>query len=228
MNGSSPNTRRSTFAPGSTRPYMMASNVYEEVKTHAPTLCAQGTRTHRAHGRERSREPARAQQLAKTYSRLGATLANIGPRRNRSLPGKGGDRPATLTKNGKKNRRFTHDLALALMRLGDARRPQGDPGGAVHHLQESIALLDRLGDGRPDDNTAVRDVASARRRSPRPTTTSRQSLGGEISSDQRLAAQNRAQAIAALRQLEARGALSKIHRKSLAEMQKIDRGVGGA
>jgi hypothetical protein len=90
----------------------------------------------------------------------------------------------------------------------------------VKHLEESVALLTDLAAGDPDDNTAVRDVASARSTLAQThDDLARRSLGEETSSHQRLAEQNRAQAIAALRQLEVRGVLSKFDRKSLAEME---------
>ncbi|MEO8438966.1 MAG: serine/threonine-protein kinase [Spartobacteria bacterium] len=203
--------------------YMMTSNVYEEVNDkraheyalHALAIIERMVEKDPANLRAR-------QQLAKTYSRLGVTLANIGQRdESVSYLQKAVAGLREITQNETRNRRFTHDLALALMRLGDARRQQADLGGATTNLNESIALFSKLATGDAADNTALRDLASARTALAQiQDDLARGASAAEAASHQQLARQNRGQAIALLRQLESRGALSKFDRKSLEAMQK--------
>ncbi len=203
--------------------YMMTSNVYEEVEnqlSHAYALKALGIVT-----RMVEKDPANlraAQQLAKTYSRLGVTLANIGQRAEsigyleKAVAGL-----RAITRNEVRNRRFTHDLALALMRLGDARRQQGDVTGALKDSEESATILTELAIGDAADNTARRDLANASESLAQiHDALAGQTVGEAAAAQRELARQNRARAIAALRQLEAQGALSRFDRKSLAALQK--------
>ena len=202
--------------------YMITSSVYEEVndaRAHEYALQARAL-IERMVAKDPANLRAR-QQLAKTYSRLGVTLARIG-RRGESIAylEKAVAGLRAITNNETRNRRFSHDLALALMRLGDAHL-QGDPQEAMKNLEESITILTDLAAGDPADNTSLRDLASARSTlAQTQDDLALRSSGEETSSHQRLARQNREEAVAALRQLEARGALSKFDRKSLEEMQK--------
>ncbi len=203
--------------------YMMTSNVYEEVDNpiaHSYALKALGIISRMA-----ERDPANlraAQQLAKTYSRLGVTLANIGQRAEsvvyleKAVAGL-----RAITRNEVRNRRFTHDLALALMRLGDARRQQSDLAGALESSEKSAALLTDLAAGDAADNTARRDLANASESLAQIHDAFASQAVGEAARPHRdRARQNRERALAALRQLEARGALSRFDRKSLDALQK--------
>lgn len=203
--------------------YMMTSNVYEEVDNpvaHTYALKALGIISRMA-----ERDPANlraAQQLAKTYSRLGVTLANIG-RREESIAylEKAVAGLRAITRNEIRNRRFTHDLALALMRLGDARRQRGDLAGALGSAEESAALLNDLAAGDAADNTAHRDFASASESLAQIHDACAGKITGEAARMQRgLARRNRQSAIAALQKLETHGALSRFDRKSLDALQK--------
>ncbi|MEO5718938.1 MAG: tetratricopeptide repeat protein, partial [Chthoniobacterales bacterium] len=203
--------------------YMMTSNVYEEVdnpRAQEFALKALGLIEQMV-----AKDPANLrarQQLAKTYSRLGVTLANIGqrPESIRYLDQAVAGLQAIIQKESR-NRRFSQDLALALMRLGDARRQEGQLADAQTALEKSIALLSDLAAGDPADNTALRNLANASAALAQTHRDLAAQSSGEVAvMQQTLAGQELEKAIAALRQLEARGALSKFDRKSLVEMQQ--------
>nr|MBA3544461.1 hypothetical protein [Chthoniobacterales bacterium] len=163
------------------------------------------------------------QQLAKSYSRLGVTFANLG----RQAESVGYLEKAvaglqTITQNESKNRRFTHDLALALMRLGDARRRERDFKGALVAFGQSISMFSSLAAGDAADNTSLRDLANARGGLAQAhEEMAAQSTEAAAPLHRRLARENYEEAIKTLRQLEARGALSKFDRKSLEKMETI-------
>lgn len=204
--------------------YMMTSNVYEEVdNARAHTYALQALDLiERIAAKDRANLRA-VQQLAKTYSRLGVTLANIGQRQESiAYLEKAVASLRAIIQGETKNRRFTHDLGLALMRLGDARRQQGDLPGALEASESSVNLFAQLSAGDPADHTARRNLANASESLAKThDDIAGRSAGETAHSHQQLARENYRRAIAAMRELEARGALSQFDRKSLQEMQKI-------
>ncbi len=198
---------------------MMASSVHEEVKDALANDYA--LKALEIIERTAEKDPANLrakQQLAKTYSRLGVTLARVGR----------GDEAVrylekavaglrAIVEGATENRRFTHDLALALLRLGDARRDQGDARAALETLEGAVAVFTGLVAGDPADNQATRNLASAHESLAR--THTELAATDDAARHREAARAHLRHAIDFLRRLEARNALSKFDRKSLESLQ---------
>jgi tetratricopeptide (TPR) repeat protein len=119
-----------------------------------------------------------------------------------------------------KNRRFTHDLATAFIRLGDSRYEQRDFAAAVTDLERAAAILTELARTDPNDNASLRNLANASDSLWKVhEAIVNQSSPAEAASHRRLARQQLQRAVDLLRQLETRNALSKYDRKSYEELQ---------
>jgi non-specific serine/threonine protein kinase/serine/threonine-protein kinase len=202
--------------------YMMTSNVYEEVNNELASDYA--FKALEIIKRVAEKDPANLrakQQLAKAYSRVGVTLANVGKTAESVLYlEKAVALLQTIAQNETKNRRFRYDLAIALTRLGDTRHEQHDFQAALNDLEKATEVLSELVKSDAADNASLRDLASAHSSLAK---THEDFAAGAIAESRplhrRMAREHFQHALDLLRQLETRNALSKVDRKSLEEMQ---------
>ena len=198
--------------------YMITSGVYEEADDPVSNeyafkaLAIIETAVERDPANRRAR-----QQLSKTYSRLGVTLQNVG----RTAESVGYLEKAVrilqeLARGETKNRRFQHDPATALIRLGDTMRQRRDFPGAIRNLEEAAAILSGMVETDAGDNASLRNLANAcDSLAGVHEDLAAQAAGAKKQSRRRLAQQNYQRALDILRRLEARNALSKYDRKSV-------------
>jgi non-specific serine/threonine protein kinase/serine/threonine-protein kinase len=210
------------FRTGLWQTYIMASSVYEEVND--PLSNEYAFKALKVIEEMVEKDPANVrarQQLSRTYSRLGVTLDNTGKSAESILYlGKAVQIVQELVRNETKNRRFKYDLATAFIRLGDSRYKQRDFPGAIQDLEQAAAILTELVNTDAADNASLRNLANAYDSLAKTyVDLAAQSRGEKRESHQQAALQNYRRAIDILRQLEARGALSKYDRKSLEELQ---------
>lgn len=148
------------------------------------------------------------QQLAKTYSRVGATLINLNshdeaaPYLEKAV--------SNLREIAASSNRYQSNLALALTRLGDARRKQKNFAAALENLTEAAQIQTQVIEQNQDDHNTQKNLASTY-----------QSLGQtrELLQSKLAARQDYSRALEILRRLQSENALAKSDEKFLAEMQ---------
>ena len=202
--------------------YVITSSLYEE--GNFPLATEYAFKALRIISENVEKDPANVrgkQQLAKTYSRLGVTLESEGKTAEAaSYLEKAVAILQEISRNEAMNRRFKHDLATAFIRLGDTRHKQRDFAAAVAALESAAAILTELTASDPNDNASLRNLANACEslwNAHREIATA--AATPEAAAHGQLAQQQLQRAVDALRQLEARNALSKPDRKSLAALQ---------
>jgi len=202
--------------------YMMTSSLYEEVNDPLSNDFAFKALRLIEQAVEQDPFNLRAkQQLAKTYSRLGVTLSNIGKNTQSILYlEKAAAILQQVAQNETKSRRFTHDLATALIRLGDAKHKQRDLHGALQSMEQGALILTELVETDEADNASLRNLENVSEALVQIHEDLTAQSKGEIEQSHRQAAEsNFRRALDILHQLEARNALSKLDRKSLEEVQ---------
>lgn len=210
------------FRTGLWQTYIIASSVYEEVND--PLSNEYAFKALKVIEEMVEKDPANVrarQQLSRTYSRLGVTLDNTGKSAESVLYlEKAVGIVQELVRNETKNRRFKYDLATAFIRLGDSRYKQRDFQGSIRDLEQAAAVLTELVATDATDNASLRNLANAYDSLAKTHVDAAAEARGEKGQSHRQAAlQNYRQVVDILRQLEARGALSKYDRKSLEEAQ---------
>ncbi len=119
-----------------------------------------------------------------------------------------------------KNQRFKHDLATAFIRLGDSRHKQREFAQGLQDFDKAAAILIKLAETDAADNASRRNLANAYDSAVKAHTELAAASAGEEARHHREAAQQYVRrALDAPRQLEARNALSKFDRESLAELE---------
>lgn len=217
-----PNPNDVSIRTGLYQTYMMTSSLYEEVNDRLAT--EYGLKALRLISENVEQDPANIrakQQLAKTYSRLGVTLDNEGKNTESILQlEKAVAILQEIARHETKNRRFKHDLATAFIRLGDSRHQQGESARALQEFGQGTAILLDLANTDEADNASRRNLANAYESAVAVHEALAAAAAGEAAQTHRqMAAQYVRRALDSLRQLEARNALSKLDRKSLAALE---------
>ena len=159
--------------------------------------------------------------LAMACSKVGVTLTNIGKTAESvSYLEKAVSILQTLAQKETMNRRFKLQLGLALLRLGDARRKQGNFEGALQDLGKASAMYSDLVARDASDNASVKNFASVNKLLAETyKDLAVKSGNADKQSHEQMARKHLLRARDLLRQLEARSALSDFDRKMLEEIQ---------
>jgi tetratricopeptide (TPR) repeat protein len=159
--------------------------------------------------------------LAMACSKVGVTLTNIGKTAESvSYLEKAVSILQTLAQKETMNRRFKLQLGLALLRLGDARRKQGNFEGAFQDLEKASAMYSDLVARDANDNASVKNLASVNKfLAETHEDLAAKSAAADKQLQVQLARKHLLEARDLLRQLQARSALSDFDRKMLEEIQ---------
>jgi tetratricopeptide (TPR) repeat protein len=159
--------------------------------------------------------------LAQACSKVGVTLTNIGKTvESVSYLEKAVSILQTLAQKETMNRRFKLQLGLALLRLGDARRKQGNFEGALQDLGKASAMYSDLVARDASDNASVKNLASVNKLLAETYKDLAVTSGNaDKQSHEQMARKHFLRARDLLRQLEARSALPDFDRKMLEEIQ---------
>lgn len=202
--------------------YLITSSVYEGINDTLATEFA--FKALRVVEKTVEKDPVnlRAKNfLAIACSRVGVTLANTGKTAESvSYLERAVTILQTLAQNQTKNDRLKLQLGLALLRLGDAKRKQGNFEGALQDLDKAAAMYTDLVARDATDNASLKNLASVNKLLAETyKDLAAKSDNADKQSYQQMARKYLLRARDLLRQLEARNALSDFDRKMMEEIQ---------
>lgn len=161
------------------------------------------------------------QNLAANYSKLAASAINFKKLDEAVLFCEKAVALLTeLEQGAPKNLTYKRSLGLAYFRLGDARREQGNPTGALEAFEKSVVLFESLAAADANNTLVRRDAAQAYKN----IGYVYQDFAGKETGDKRKAdlqnaLENYRRALEILLSLETRNALAEFDRKFLEEMK---------